>query len=80
MLYLERQIPKNTYRFVSVLIVTKVLLRSLEFEIVLYLVRQIPKDTKAYTWIGTDLKIFVRVGHLLHIHIYSNKGFICISE
>ena len=32
----------------------------------LYLVRQIPKDTEGYTWIGTDLKVFVGVGHLLH--------------
>ena len=36
----------------------------------LYLVRQIPKDTERYTWIGTDLKDFVGVGHLLQVHIH----------
>jgi len=58
-LYLVRQIPENTDRVVSGLILTKVLLSDLEFVIELYLVRQIPKDTEGYTWIGTDLKVFV---------------------
>jgi len=26
------------------------------------------KDTEDYTWIGTDLKVFVGVGHLLHVN------------
>ena len=45
---------------------TKVLLRNLEFEIELYLAKQIPENTEGYTWIGTDLKLFIGVGHLLH--------------
>ena len=53
-MYIVRQIPENTDRVVSGLILTKVLLRNLEFEIELYLVRQIPENTE--------------VGHLLHIH------------
>jgi len=40
------------YRVVSGLILTKVLLRNLEFKIKLYLVRQIPENTEGYTWIG----------------------------
>ena len=44
-MYLVRQIPGNTDRVVSGLILTKELLRNLEFEIELYLVRQIPKNT-----------------------------------
>jgi len=39
-LYLVRQIPENTDRVVS-----EVLLRDLEFMIELYLVRQMPKNT-----------------------------------
>ena len=38
-LYLERQIPENTDRVVSRLILNKILLRNIEFEIELYLVR-----------------------------------------
>jgi len=38
-LYLVRQIPENTDRVVSRLILNKVLLRNIEFEIELYLVR-----------------------------------------
>ena len=34
---------------------------------------QIPKDTEGYTWIGTDLKDFVGVGHLLQ---RLNKGYL----
>ena len=67
-MYLVRQIIENTDRVVSGLILTKVLLRSLEFLIELYLVRQIPKDTKGNTWISTDLKVFTGVGHLLNIY------------
>jgi len=66
-LYLVRQIPENTDRVVSGLILTKVLLRNLEFEIELYFVKQIPENTESYTWIGTDLKLFIGVGNLLHI-------------
>ena len=71
-LYLVRQIPENTDRVVSCLILTKVLLSDLEFVIELYLVRQIPKDTEGYTWIGTDLKVFVGEGHLLHTCFWSS--------
>ena len=38
------------------MILTKVLLRNLEFKIGVYIVRQIPKDTEGYTGIVTDLK------------------------
>ena len=61
-LYLVKQIPKNTYRVISGLIFTGVLLWNLEFKIDLYLVKQ---KTEGYTWIGTDLKLFDGVGHLL---------------
>ena len=44
-LYLVRQIPENTDRVVSRLMLTKVLLRNFEFGIELYLVRQIPEYT-----------------------------------
>ena len=43
-MYLVRQIPE-TDRVMSGLILTKVLLRNLEFEIELYLVKQIPENT-----------------------------------
>jgi len=39
------------------------------FEIELYLVRQIPENMEGYTWIVTDLKLFIGVGHLLQIEI-----------
>ena len=65
-MYLVRQIIENTDRVVSGLILTKVLLRSLEFLIELYLVRQIPKDTKGNTWISTDLKGLIGVRHVQH--------------
>ena len=64
-LFLVRQIPENTDRVISGLILTKILLRTLEFEIELYLLKQIPENTEGYTWIGTDLKLFIGVGHLL---------------
>ena len=44
-LYLVRQLHENTDRVVSGLILTKVLLRNLEFVIELYLVRLIPENT-----------------------------------
>ena len=44
-LYLVRQIPENTDRVVSRLMLTKGLLRNFEFGIELYLVRQIPEYT-----------------------------------
>ena len=65
-MYLVRQIHENTDRVVSGLILTKVLMRNLEFEIELYLAKQIPENTEGDTWIGTDLKLFIGVGHLLH--------------
>ena len=40
-----KQIPENTDRVISGLILTEVLLRNLEFEIELYLVKQIPENT-----------------------------------
>ena len=40
-------------------------LRILEFEIELYLVRQLLEDTEGYTWIGTNIKGFIGVGHSL---------------
>ena len=43
-LYLVRQIPENTDRVISGLIMTKVLLMSREFKIELYLVRQMPEN------------------------------------
>ena len=44
-LYLVRQIPENTDRVISGLIMTKVLLRSHKlFKIELYLVRQMPEN------------------------------------
>ena len=64
-LYLVRQIPENTDRVVSRLILTKVLLRNFEFGIELYLVKQIPENMEGYTWIGTDLKLFIGVRHSL---------------
>ena len=48
---LKHRYPR-IYRVVSGLILTKVLLRNLEFKIKLYLVRQIPENTEGYTWIG----------------------------
>ena len=66
-LYLVKQIPENTERVVSGLILTKELLRNLEHEIEMYLVKQIPENTEGYTWIGTDLKLFNGVRHLLHL-------------
>ena len=62
-LYLVRQIHENTERVVSGLILNIII------EIELYLVKQIPKDTEGYTWIGTDLKVFVGVGHFLHTFV-----------
>ena len=44
-MYLAKLIPENTDRVVSVLMLTKVLLRKLEFEIELYLVKQIRENT-----------------------------------
>ena len=44
-LYLVKQIPENTDRVVSGLILTMVLLRNLAFKIELYLVKQIPENT-----------------------------------
>ena len=43
-LYLVRQMPENTDRVISGLIMTKVLLMSREFKIELYLVRQMPEN------------------------------------
>ena len=51
-MFLVRQIPENTDRVISGLILTKILLRKLEFEIELYLLKQIPENTEGYTWIG----------------------------
>ena len=67
-LYLVKQIYKNTDRVLSGLILTKLLLRKLQFEIELFLIKQIPENIKGYTRIGTDLKLFSGVGHLLHLH------------
>ena len=44
-LYLVNQIPENTDRVVSRLILTSVLLRNLEFKIELYLVKLITENT-----------------------------------
>ena len=72
--YLVRQIHVNTDRVVSGLTLTKVLVRNLEFLIELYLVRQIPKDTEGYTWIGTDLNVFIGVG----IYYKHSRKHVCI--
>ena len=72
-MFLVRQIPENTDRVISGLILTKILLRKLEFEIELYLLKQIPENTEGYTWIGTDLKLFIGVRHLLQISGSSGK-------
>ena len=50
-MYLVRQVLKNTVRVLSGLILNKVLLESLEFETLIES--------------GTDLKVFIGVGHLL---------------
>ena len=73
-MYLVRQIHVNTDRVISGLTLTKVLVRNLEFLIELYLVRQIPKDTKGYTWIGTDLNVFIGVG----IYYKHSRKHVCI--
>ena len=39
----------------------------------LYIVRQFLKITEGYTWIGTDLKGFIGVGHLLHAVIFKSR-------
>ena len=65
-LYLVNQIPENTDRVVSRFKLNKVLLRNLEFEIEVYLVKQIPENMESYTWISTDLNLFIGVGNLLH--------------
>ena len=44
-MYLAKLILENTDRVVSVFMLTKVLLRKLEFEIELYLVKQIRENT-----------------------------------
>ena len=72
-MYFVRQVPENTDRVVSGLILTKVLLRNFEFEIELYLVRHTPKDTKYYTWIGTDLNVFVGVDYIFNLLSHKQK-------
>ena len=47
-LHLVRQIPENTNRVVSRLILTKVLLRNLELEIEFYLIRHILVNTDIF--------------------------------
>ena len=61
-MYLVRQIPENTDRVVSGLKLTKVLLIGIVHDRVV----SCKTDTEGYTWIGTDLKSFFGVGHLLH--------------
>ena len=65
-LYLVNQIPENTDRVVSRFKLNKVLLRNLEFEIEVYLVKKIPENMESYTWISTDLNLFIGVGNLQH--------------
>ena len=66
-MYLVKQIPENTDRVVSGLILTKVLSQNLEFKIELYPLKQIPENTEGYTWIGTDLKLVSGVWYLLQL-------------
>ena len=54
----------NNLQFEIKLYLDGTVLRILEFEIELYLVRQLLEDTEGYTWIGTDLTVFVGLGHL----------------
>ena len=66
-LYFVKQIPEITCRVISGLILNKLLLRNLEFKIEFYLVYRYIRIRKViYTWIGTDLKVFVGVGQFPH--------------
>ena len=48
----------------------------------MYLERQRPEDIEDCTWIGTDLKLFIGVGHSVHLSdmpFFINEGSVEIT-